>query len=219
MYTVIHTIEDDDNLPFYRRTIREAMTRLNLLPSWDEISYGLEDNAGNGKERILPKITIDGTVMWSAKEKDNLSADYLVDRMQKQMKPGKLKMGRILQKNFSFMLALFIAFCPKCPICWAAWLSGFGLLSASAIPYRPWYLYLSIGLMILNIVALYLLNKKHDLKPLLMNIAGASLIIVNRFTVNQSTLMITGGILLLAGAAWSSMPVWMKRKKLRASAG
>jgi hypothetical protein len=215
MHVVIHTKDEDENLPVYRRTIKEAMTRLNLLPAWDEISYATGDEAGRRRERILPRITMDGTVIWSEKYKDNLSVDYLVGKMQKR---PRLKFVRILQKNLSFMLALFIAFCPKCPVCWAAWLSGFGLVSASAIPYRPWYLYLSVALMILNIVALYLLNKKHDFKPLLINIAGASLIIVNRFTVNQSALMIIGGILLLAGAAWSSMPVWMKRNKLRIGA-
>src|SRR5258705_10539657 len=103
MYAVIHIIEDDDNLPFYRRTIREAITRVNLLPSWDEISYDLEDNGDNRKEGILPKITIDGIVIWSAKEKDNLSADYIVDQMQKQMNPGKLKLDGFFQKSLSFM--------------------------------------------------------------------------------------------------------------------
>lgn len=205
VHVIIHTKDDDENLPRYRAVIKESMKRLNVLPCWDEVILSSEKNA-------YAKLTFDGSKAWNEKSNKEFSIEYLVDQMKKHLhRHKKSRWGRVLQKNISFVLALFIAFSPKCPICWAAWLSGLGLISANSIPYRPWYLYISIALISLNIVTLYLLNKKHDLRPLVINMTGVLLIIVNRFTINSSLFMIAGGILLLAGAAWSSMPVWMKR--------
>jgi hypothetical protein len=205
VHVIIHTKDDDENLPRYREVIKEAMKRLNILPCWDEVILLPQKNA-------FAKLTFDGSEAWNEKGNMEFSVEYLVDQMKKQLHPNKKSSwGRILQKNISFLLALFIAFSPKCPICWAAWLSALGLISANSIPYRPWYLYVSIVLITLNIVALFLLNRNRKLKPLAINLAGALLIIINRFTVNNSFLVILGGVLLIAGAAWSSLPAWMKR--------
>lgn len=208
MHIVIYTKEDDDRLPQYREMLREAMQEVNLLPAWDEIVYTND----TGKSAA---ITIDKSNAWSEKSGHRLSVQYLQNALHKQLNPGnKTRLTRAVQKYLSFILALFIAFFPKCPMCWAAWLSGLGLISANTIPYRPWYLFISIGLIVLNIIVLYLLNRKHNLLPLAINMGGAFLIIINRFTINTNWLMVTGGLLLIAGAAWSSLPGWMKKVEL-----
>lgn len=48
------------------------------------------------------------------------------------------------------------AFFPKCPMCWAAYLSLFGIASLERLPYSPWLQPLFVGLMLVNLASLWL---------------------------------------------------------------
>ncbi len=53
-------------------------------------------------------------------------------------------------------LSLTTAFFPKCPICWATYLSVFGITGLEQLPYTPWLLPLFAGLMLINLGSLWL---------------------------------------------------------------
>lgn len=106
---------------------------------------------------------------------------------------------------FSFAVSLFIAFFPKCPFCWAAYLSLFGLTGSLAIPYRPWLLPVSILLLMINLTVLYFTRGKHGLRPFWLSVAGAALIVVNRLYFPSVLFVITGALLLLSAALWNSL--------------
>jgi protein SCO1/2 len=46
-----------------------------------------------------------------------------------------------------------IAFFPKCPICWATYVSALGISSLVPIPYSPWLQPVLFGVMALNLAA------------------------------------------------------------------
>lgn len=60
---------------------------------------------------------------------------------------------RTLGATGSLLLALAIALFPKCPLCWAAYLSLLGI-AGSAVPYSPVVLPLLVALLALNLVIL-----------------------------------------------------------------
>ena len=54
------------------------------------------------------------------------------------------------------ILSVAIAFFPKCPVCWAAYLSVFGIAGLEQLPYSPWLLPLLASLMLINLGSLRL---------------------------------------------------------------
>jgi protein SCO1/2 len=51
------------------------------------------------------------------------------------------------------LASLGIAFFPKCPICWATYMSAFGISSLVPIPYSPWLQPVLFGVIVLNLAA------------------------------------------------------------------
>lgn len=193
----IYAAEGDPILPIARESITAWMQEMGLLPCWTE-------NISN-----LPlAIFADGKEIWRDTNGNGPSKEELLRNNGIKRTRANSRM-KILRKYFSFFLALLIAFFPKCPFCWAAYMSAFGLLGADAIPYRSWYLPLSIGLLLLNILAVYKTGGRHQYKPLVLTIAGAIFIIVNRLWIQSNGMMVTGLILIIAGSAWNSLPKLM----------
>lgn len=191
----IHCPENDRRLPLLRAVIRDGMREAGLLPSWNE--YDSEKPA---------RIILNNKVIWDGGKTNAITKEIIYDRLVNTgLKYNRAWFFRVARKNLSFLLALFVAFFPKCPFCWAAYLSAFGVISANTLPYRWWYLPLSISLLLLNILVIYLSGKKHQYKPLLLTIAGAMCIISNRIWFDLPILIYTGMILLVAGAAWNSL--------------
>jgi len=59
-------------------------------------------------------------------------------------------------------LALAAAFFPKCPVCWAAYLSVFGIAGLEQMPYSPWLLPLFACLMLVNLGSLWLRHRARE---------------------------------------------------------
>lgn len=55
----------------------------------------------------------------------------------------------------STLLSVATAFFPKCPMCWAAYLSAFGVAGLGGIEYSPWLLPVFAALMVANLYCLY----------------------------------------------------------------
>lgn len=73
------------------------------------------------------------------------------------------------------VLQVLVAFFPKCPAYWAAYLSIFGVGSISTIPYAPWLLPVFIVLLMMNLGILYWQSKKRNGRvPFLLASGGAS---------------------------------------------
>lgn len=199
MLIEIYAATNSPLLPLIRSSLQQAMTEKGLLPSWMEYSS------------LMPAaIFMDAKEIWRDTIGKAPTKEELLRIMDESQRPSrKKKISAVLRKYLSFLLALVVAFFPKCPFCWAAYMSAFGVLGADAIPYKPWFLPLSIGLLLVNILAVYWTGKRHQYKPLLLTIAGAILIIGNRLWWESGYVMVAGLLLLLAGSAWNSLPKLM----------
>ncbi|MGH8468076.1 MAG: SCO family protein [Gammaproteobacteria bacterium] len=57
---------------------------------------------------------------------------------------------------FGTLASLGVAFFPKCPICWAGYLSVFGIAGLNQIPYSPWLQPMLVTVMLINLASAWL---------------------------------------------------------------
>jgi hypothetical protein len=102
------------------------------------------------------------------------------------------------------ILSVAIAFFPKCPVCWAAYLSVFGIAGLEQLPYSPWLLPLLASLMLINLGSLRLQQRSMQ-GPAGFYLAamGAFLILVCGIGLELPYASAAGIILTVMGSAIS----------------
>jgi protein SCO1/2 len=70
--------------------------------------------------------------------------------------PGRAAVTRGASPVLATVASLGVAFFPKCPICWSAYLSLFGIAGLNQIPYSPWLQPILITAMIINVASVWL---------------------------------------------------------------
>ena len=105
----------------------------------------------------------------------------------------------------SILMSILIAFFPKCPMCWAVYMSMFGSLGLARLPYMPWLLPV---LLVFFAVHLFLLFRKAPQKgywPFFVSLAGAVIILVGRgFFAGEKWMLITGMCCIISGSLLNS---------------
>lgn len=108
----------------------------------------------------------------------------------------KEKITTVLNRVSTVMLPIFIAFFPKCPMCWMAYLNLIGISSIVSIKHQPWLVYVFIGLAIVNLFNLYRLSKKRNgMLPFYLALFGTVLLGVN-YWLDLSVFFLMMGLLL-----------------------
>jgi protein SCO1/2 len=120
--------------------------------------------------------------------------------------PRRSAVTRTASPLLATLASLGVAFFPKCPICWSAYLSLFGIAGLNQIPYSPWLQPLLITAMLINIVSVWLRARvTHQRWGLYLVSAGALVIIVGRMGFGWEKAAIPGVLLTLAGSVVSAM--------------
>lgn len=81
----------------------------------------------------------------------------------------------------SVLLSVLVAFFPKCPMCWAVYMSMLGSLGLSGLGYPPWLLPLLLVLMLLHLLLLFKKARKEGYRPFLLSLTGTALLLSARF--------------------------------------
>ncbi len=122
-----------------------------------------------------------------------------------QAKPVHSKWQRSAASVMGTLASLAVAFFPKCPICWAAYLSVLGIAGLNQIPYSPW-LQPVLGLvMLINIVSVWLRGRGTGrMGGAYLVTAGALAIVLSRIGSGWEKVAIVGVILTVAGSLLSA---------------
>lgn len=113
-----------------------------------------------------------------------------------------IKVLKISSQPFlNSLLSLVIAFFPKCPICWAAYLSAFGISGISWLKYNPSLLVGILFIMLINLIILYYKSKKNQsFIPFNLSLLGTFIIILSFYFPLLSMLKVIGISLVLFGS-------------------
>jgi len=118
----------------------------------------------------------------------------------------RLSMSRAAGPVFGTVASLALAFFPKCPICWAAYLSLFGIAGLNQIPYSPWLQPILVTVMLINIFSVWFRARfTGRWWPLYLVGGGALLILLGKMGVGSETVAIPGIVMTLAGSLWNAV--------------
>ena len=127
--------------------------------------------------------------------------------------PRRPAITRTASPVLATLASLGVAFFPKCPICWSAYLSLFGIAGLNQIPYSPWLQPILITAMLINILSVWLRARVTRQRwGLYLVSAGALVIIVGKMGFGWEKAAIPGVLLTLAGSVVSAMNSRASRK-------
>ena len=116
---------------------------------------------------------------------------------------------------FGTLASLGVAFFPKCPICWASYLSVFGIAGLEEIPYAPWLQPVLYAVMLINLASVWLRGRSTGrMSGFYLVSAGALSIILSKSGLGWENLAVWGVALTLAGSMLSALSA----RKVRAAA-
>lgn len=96
--------------------------------------------------------------------------------------------------------AIAIALLPKCPLCWATYMSALGIAGMSGLPRSPWLLAALLGMMALNLIAISLRAPRPSRPGVLLLGALGTLCVLLAFVGDWRALAWLGVALIAAAA-------------------
>lgn len=104
------------------------------------------------------------------------------------------------------LASIGVAFFPKCPICWAGYLSMFGIAGLEQVPYSPWLQPVLIAVMLINLASVWLRGRSTGrMSAFYLVSAGSLTIIVSKMVLGWESGALLGIALTLAGSLLSAL--------------
>jgi protein SCO1/2 len=135
-------------------------------------------------------------------------------KQEKVTRPSEV--SGMKQPIFSLVWPILVAFFPKCPFCWASYLSVFGLAGLETIPYSPWLLPVFSAMMLGNLYFSFRsIKRRAGAEPFYLSCAGAVFILL-ALTLQLKMLSFAGLFLILSGSVLNALPLYayLKLKNL-----
>jgi protein SCO1/2 len=125
-----------------------------------------------------------------------------LSREKTERAPGRKTTSTI----FGTIASLGVAFFPKCPICWAGYLSVFGVAGLNQIPYSPWLQPLLLVVMLINLASVWLRGRATGrMVGFYLVSAGAVAIVISKLGPVWESLALWGVALTFAGSLVSAL--------------
>ena len=107
----------------------------------------------------------------------------------------------------STLVPLVVAFFPKCPLCWAAYLSALGIAGLEGVPYSPGLLPVFTSLMIVNLVLVYKRGRQcNRMSGFYLSFLGTFVVLVLSSFLEIPHASYFGILMIFAGSLLSSLP-------------
>jgi protein SCO1/2 len=118
---------------------------------------------------------------------------------------GALARNKTVAPVFSTFVSLGVAFFPKCPFCWAGYLSLFGIASLNRIPYSPWLQSVLIVVMVINLASVGLRGRVTGRMSGFYLVGGGALtMLASKMGLSWEGTPMVGVVLTLAGSMLSA---------------
>jgi protein SCO1/2 len=138
---------------------------------------------------------------WEEDELVARSVEVLLDAEPEPLPPASRKMALPM---LGTLASLAFAFFPKCAVCWAAYLSMFGIAGLSQLTYSPWLKPAFAALMLLNVASVWLRSRAtHRMTGFYLVIAGA-LALLSTLQFGWKSAAVAGVALTMAGSLVSA---------------
>ncbi|WP_130733937.1 MerC domain-containing protein [Flavobacterium sp. J27] len=122
---------------------------------------------------------------------------------QKEVQKSPFK--KTMQSIPSFILSILIAFFPKCPVCWAIYMSMLGSIGITEIPYMKWLLPVFIVFLAIHLGLLFRKIPSRGYGPFIISFIGFSIMIPSKLVFNlPEWITITGMFLVITGSLWNN---------------
>lgn len=198
-----------------------AIPDISVLRNYFDLGVNYTGEVVNRHVIELYLIDGDGHIMkrFQRNQMDNISIiDYLKSitlrqNLKSSEQPSTVKSA--FKSLSSVVVPIFVTLLPKCPFCFAAYLSLFGIAGMQLMPYVKFILPLLFLAMSINIYALYKMGvKRNSFLPLYLCVTGSAIVVAFGYYNPMKFGLISGLILLFLSAILNSLPnrVYLKLK-------
>ncbi|MBV7530783.1 hypothetical protein [Chitinophaga sp. sic0106] len=97
----------------------------------------------------------------------------------------------------SILLGILIAFFPKCPMCWAVYMSMFGSIGLAKLPYMPWLLPVLSVFLLIHVGMQFRAIPLRGPLPFIFSLTGACCLLLSRFVPGGTKAMMIGGMVAI----------------------
>lgn len=119
-----------------------------------------------------------------------------------------LSLDKTIKSIPSIILSVFIAFFPKCPVCWAVYMSMLGSFGITEMPYMKWLLPFFIVLLGIHLSMLLKKVSSKGYGPFCISLIGFAIIIPSKLVFNAPDwLSIIGMSFIVIGSLWNSFTI------------
>ncbi|TGD59567.1 hypothetical protein [Flavobacterium humi] len=122
---------------------------------------------------------------------------------QERKTPKGIK--KILGSVPSVVLSILVAVFPKCPLCWAVYMSMLGSFGLAKIPFMGWLLPVFIGFLGLHLWLLWRRTGEKGYGPFVVSLIGFSILLSAKLARLDLEWISASGMLFIAvGSFWNS---------------
>ncbi len=155
-------------------------------------------------------IDKNGAVRW-ASTRLQWDQEKVLDKLTALIN-NKKSIGRTVRNVFHNILSVFlflgVAFFPKCPMCWAAYMSVLGITSLKAIAFTPWLIPLLVAGLGINLFVLWRsCTQRNEFIPFYLSVTGAFFISLSDPLLHWKSGSLIGLSLVLIGSLLNSLPL------------
>jgi protein SCO1/2 len=147
---------------------------------------------------------------WDEQQIVDRAVDLLNEKSQMAMERGASQprdhgaRASIVFPVFGALFSFGFAFFPKCPVCWAAYMSVFGITGLARIPYMPWLQPVLVALILLNLLSVWVRGRTTQRRSAFFLVAaGAIAIVLSKAVPSLEHAGACSGVALtLVGSLW-----------------
>ena len=145
-----------------------------------------------------------GRIKWKEEDVVERVTEVLKENQTATNNPAPSRF-RAASPVFGTAVALGLALFPKCPFCWAAYFSLFGIAGLESIPYSPWLQPVLAILLLSNLTSVWFRARATGrMISFYLVTAGALTIIASKAFGGPETAGFLGVFLTLVGSIWSA---------------